>query len=257
MVQKLIHFDLMWQQYPNPGGSADQAKASIGGEVNADWINNTCVIRISRSFNYSGHSIPADFAGLNTVVGGDGLHYAFRVKEFRQYLTEVYGQPAISYQYPKARPGRDPKIHGLIPSEFEGHQGVICFVVPGWRDATGHIDLWNGESCIHSAYFSRASDVYLWEVSDSAASIDYSTPPSSQPQYSIAAAVGYEGANQAEDVKTVQTLLLANHVDPNGIDGVCGPKTIAAIREFQARFLTAPDGRVDVDGRTWRALNKL
>src|SRR4051812_37323605 len=64
--------------------------------------------------------------------------------------------------------------------------------------------------------------------------------------------------NLPDDVRTVQTLLgkvtppLAARVTVNG---KADPTTIQAIREFQRRFMSAPDGRVDPDGRTIWHLN--
>ena len=55
-----------------PTGSVSQVKRLIGGRVNANWITNTCVVRVSRSLNYAGHPIPKRFRGLLTVSGGDG-----------------------------------------------------------------------------------------------------------------------------------------------------------------------------------------
>lgn len=46
----------------------------------------------------------------------------------------------------------------------------------------------------------------------------------------IEAAVGEGGANRAGDVRTVQWLLLRIGIDPGGIDGIAGPRLIAAIR---------------------------
>lgn len=244
MARRLKNFELMWNAYPNPGGGSSAAKKTIGGNVDADWITNTCVIRVCRSFNYANHRIPRRRQGLNTVSGADGLRYAFRVSEFRRYLTDVYGTPALSHRYPE--PG------GPVPEGFLRRQGVICFVVRGWSDATGHFDLWRDDDCIHTPYFHKASEVYLWEVS-STVSLVRPRPP----VYRISSSVGEGGANSEEDVRIVQTLLSENGVDPGAIDGDCGPKTIRAIRTFQARFLTQPDGRVDLDGRTWRELVQL
>jgi len=33
---------------------AESAKEFIGGNVNDDWITNTCAIRLSRALNYNG-----------------------------------------------------------------------------------------------------------------------------------------------------------------------------------------------------------
>ena len=126
---------------------------------------------------------------------------------------------------------------------------MICFEVDGWSDATGHFDLWNGSECIHSDYFSKASKVHLWEVSS-----DTSMTRPRERMPSLSGSVGVRGANHAADVETVQRLLLNAGFDPGPIDGLSGRRTTAAIRAFQASFLRVPDGRVDVDGRTWREL---
>jgi peptidoglycan hydrolase-like protein with peptidoglycan-binding domain len=76
----------------------------------------------------------------------------------------------------------------------------------------------------------------------------------------IRASVGRGGSNRFEDVRLVQELL-NKHVHPPmqplTVDGIVGPKTIAAIEAFQKRVLSMspPDGRVDPDGRTLIALS--
>ncbi len=78
----------------------------------------------------------------------------------------------------------------------------------------------------------------------------------------ISASVGVGGVNRAADVRTVQQLL--NEVTPPRggpvpllvEDGLCGPKTNAAIRNFQTKQkLPTIDGRADPDGPTMQALN--
>jgi hypothetical protein len=78
----------------------------------------------------------------------------------------------------------------------------------------------------------------------------------------ISASVGAGGVNRAADVRTVQDLL--NNVNPARggpvpllvVDGLCGPKTNAAIRNFQTKQqLPVVDGRADPDGPTMQALN--
>lgn len=76
----------------------------------------------------------------------------------------------------------------------------------------------------------------------------------------ITASVGRNGVNRAADVRTIQTLM-NRHRRPGdqaiAVTGVANPETIAAIEEFQRRVvgLPNPDGRVDPDGRTLKALN--
>jgi hypothetical protein len=71
--------------------------------------------------------------------------------------------------------------------------------------------------------------------------------------------VGRGGKNQRSDVRAVQELLNNNILPPLDVldvDGVAGAKTLTAIEEFQKRVLkmSNPDGRVDPDGPTFRAL---
>lgn len=66
--------------------------------------------------------------------------------------------------------------------------------------------------------------------------------------------VGAGGANRANDVTMVQTLLKLKGFKCGRIDGECGDKTIGAIRAFQAKFMKTPDGLVKPRGATWRKL---
>lgn len=67
--------------------------------------------------------------------------------------------------------------------------------------------------------------------------------------FPLSGSVGRGGQNGAGDVKAVQKALGI------GLDGQCGPQTIAAIEAFQRWIGQAkPDGRVDAGGATERAL---
>ncbi len=243
MAKKLSNFTKMWNMYPYPKGSSDRVKALIGGKVDADWITNTCTIRISRCFNYSGFPIPK-FDGLNSVSGGDRLQYAYRVREFTRYLKAVYGKPQLTHRY------ADPS-DGTIPPSFMGAQGVISFKVNGWADATGHFDLWDGQQCVHTPYFHKASAVYLWIISDE------TEGDVSFIHAQITASVGKFGVNRYQDVLLIQKLLDMRGFSLEMLDGYCGKKTIKAIRKFQSDFLRKPDGRIDVNGRSWNELRGL
>ncbi len=71
----------------------------------------------------------------------------------------------------------------------------------------------------------------------------------------LSGSVGVQGQNSRNDVLTVQRLLKSCGVSPGAIDGRCGPLTVNAILTFQHVFLHNPDGRVDINGITWRHLN--
>jgi peptidoglycan hydrolase-like protein with peptidoglycan-binding domain len=54
----------------------------------------------------------------------------------------------------------------------------------------------------------------------------------------------------------VQQLLQKAGCDPGEIDGICGTMTISAIRSFQSRVLSDPDGLIQPGKITWKSLTK-
>jgi putative peptidoglycan binding protein len=72
--------------------------------------------------------------------------------------------------------------------------------------------------------------------------------------WKIVASVGKAGANKPDDVASVQTLLNQFRTTKLSVTKQCGPETIQAIVDFQKRFMTLADGRVDPNGPTWRKL---
>jgi peptidoglycan hydrolase-like protein with peptidoglycan-binding domain len=76
----------------------------------------------------------------------------------------------------------------------------------------------------------------------------------------ISASVGSGGGNRNADVRIIQELLNRVPVSRGGpaapldVDGLCGPFTVNAIRNFQQRNGVLADGRVDVNGRTFQLL---
>lgn len=80
----------------------------------------------------------------------------------------------------------------------------------------------------------------------------------------ISDSVGLKGKNRHADVKLIQQLFNRNTRRDSKIsalktDGICGQKTIAAIKNFQLKELrmTQPDGRVDPNGRTFLKLTSI
>ena len=71
----------------------------------------------------------------------------------------------------------------------------------------------------------------------------------------LQASVGEHGRNLRQDVSTVQSLLKSKGYDPGKVDGICGAKTIAAIRKFQTTFSARPDGLVEPRQATWMKLS--
>ena len=152
-------FARLWQNYPIEAKEA--VRRRIGGQVNDERLSNTCTIRLSRALNYSGHLIPRSARGLHTATGGDGLHYAYRVREMRPYLEAVYGPPHIVWRV--ASPSED-RLDRSDPREpFLRRRGIIQFSVH-FDDATGHFDIWDGIACRFYQHFDHAYEIALWQT---------------------------------------------------------------------------------------------
>lgn len=147
---------------------SDDVKSTIGGAVNADWITNTCAVRMSRGLNYSNLAVPANFSGLHTVKGGDGKHYAFRVRELRLWLPTdtALGKPDVDV---KKKQGDD-----FDKTTLKDMKGIIAFDIH-FSDATGHFDRWDGTQFSHESgqstdfgnagrYWALATRITLWAL---------------------------------------------------------------------------------------------
>jgi peptidoglycan hydrolase-like protein with peptidoglycan-binding domain len=74
-------------------------------------------------------------------------------------------------------------------------------------------------------------------------------------QNTILNSVGERGSNSHQDVFVIQTLLKSKGFDPGRADGICGPRTVLAIRNFQRTFLAQADGLVEPGRTTWLRLS--
>jgi peptidoglycan hydrolase-like protein with peptidoglycan-binding domain len=74
----------------------------------------------------------------------------------------------------------------------------------------------------------------------------------------LCTSVGRGGANRADDTRLVQRLLNDARAATNAallaVDGIVGPKTTAAIEEYQRKNALPTDGRVDPGGPTLKHL---
>jgi hypothetical protein len=158
-VATLPSFSKLWDQYPDYlHYSSGEVKQMIGGKVNAAWITNTCAIRLSRALNYNALEIPRKSAGLNVVGGADKKWYAFRVRELRTWLTSKLGRPGFDISKKVKTPFDKGTISHL--------RGIIGFDIR-FRDATGHLDLWDGsrfssEHLMSKDYWTHATRIWLW-----------------------------------------------------------------------------------------------
>ncbi|HEX7313588.1 MAG TPA: peptidoglycan DD-metalloendopeptidase family protein [Pyrinomonadaceae bacterium] len=107
-------------------------------------------------------------------------------------------------------------------------------------------------------------------VTDTAAVVaETGAVPQDVEDWKISGSVGRwerRAVNRKEDVETVQEMLRGaamilrdQQLDPGTVDGSIAragrrSQTIEAIKVFQSRFMTSPDGVIGVGGRTWREL---
>ena len=152
-MAKFPPFQDLWAAFPK--GEAVEVKAQIGGRVDADWITNTCAIRVSRALNNAGATI--SYAKGKTISGADGKWHYFRVADLGAYLLANFGKPDLVIDRKAGAPA-------LAPKDLLGVKGIVKFDVRIWRDATGHFTLWDGATCADKCYFAEASSISLWKV---------------------------------------------------------------------------------------------
>ncbi len=149
------------------GGAIDDTRLPpkqqwLGGE-NGD----TCTIRMSRAFNYSGVPVPRTFPGFRTVHGGHGFNYGFAVQELHRWMLSHFGKPDI---YVRGAP--------VARDAFAEKKGLIVFDISKFglnldqrTRALGHADLWDGRtfydeidntSSPERDFFKIADAVSLW-----------------------------------------------------------------------------------------------
>ncbi len=152
----------LWEEYPDYiNFTSLQVKEMIGGNVNIPMITNTCAVRLSRTLNYNNLELPAGFPDLNYEKGADGKRYCYRVREIRTWMIHKIGKPQF-------------EIKKKVDEDFDkttlsAKKGIIGFDI-NFKDATGHLDMWDGsifssEHLMSRDYWKSATKIWLWEVS--------------------------------------------------------------------------------------------
>jgi hypothetical protein len=148
--------------------SSSAAYNFIGGNVAYNYNNwpgafaNSCAIKLSYALNVAGFNIPQISGQTMTAdINGDGVNenFIYRVSAMIPYLDSALGS------------GERLSINDL--STLEGRQGIICFGDCNFSDATGHVDLWDGEQVVGSNYSSRCDSIIFWDLTSEPASSSY------------------------------------------------------------------------------------
>ena len=131
--------------------SAPEVCEFIGGKVKANNFTNCCAVRLSYAFNKSGIKIPYI---QNETVSGElkpnesKEWYIFRVRVFKKYLDEKYTKITTNKK---------------SLEDFKDKKGVIVFDV-NWSDATGHVDLFDGNKVEGHDYTADSNSISLYLI---------------------------------------------------------------------------------------------
>ncbi|EPR3505036.1 type VI secretion system amidase effector protein Tae4 [Serratia marcescens] len=136
-------FGPAWIRFSEVNVNVKKVGALIGGKVESNIENgifeNACPIRMSYVLNYTGIPIPSN-SGYATVSGKDKKWYLYRVNDMILFLEKNFGKPDITVKSP-------------TPAKFSGKKGIMVIQGNGWRNASGHVTLWNGDICSDSCHF--------------------------------------------------------------------------------------------------------
>lgn len=110
---------------------------------------NSCAMRVSRALTHAKQRINPSHCNWAGVKDREGRPYIIRVATMRCYLDRNHGAADVT---------------GSSQSRFRGHKGIIVFQSCGFATASGHVDLWDGYSCVGNCpYFDNCSNIRLYK----------------------------------------------------------------------------------------------
>jgi Type VI secretion system (T6SS), amidase effector protein 4 len=136
-------FTTAWTNFSKINVSVPEVAKIVKGKVQWNIDNgiftNACPIRMSYVLNKTIFTIPGPGHGYAVSSGGDHMWYMYRVTDMMKYLRKTFGEPDKTVTSPK-------------PTDFSGTNGIILIEGTGWKDATGHVTLFNGVGCQDSCH---------------------------------------------------------------------------------------------------------
>jgi hypothetical protein len=131
---------------------------------------NTCAIRMSKSFNYSGIVLPSlpdnKNGSKNSVKGTDGKNYIINAKALNAWMRKTFGTNSSNYTHYTAAQGGN-KGTGF-KNLLEGKQGIYSMVSrPEIQESwgTGHANLLQNGECLLNCHF--------YDINNSFVPVDY------------------------------------------------------------------------------------
>jgi hypothetical protein len=138
---------------------ANRAKlfSQLGGEwpskVNDPAYANTCAVRLSIALKKSGATLP-----VKDGIEGNGSPVIFKVQTMGTAMTRLFGPSTWGMS---KQPGT-----AIKASDLPRFPGIVVYHV-GWKDATGHFDLWTGNGFVGNGNFSDIADgmdIAVWRI---------------------------------------------------------------------------------------------
>jgi RHS repeat-associated protein len=150
-------FASLWKNYPAPQTYPTAVSPSgrqsiwdlIGGKValngNGGVFKNSCAIRMSYALNKVGCQIP--YVKGKTSSGANGDWHFFRLEDLSQFLQGEWGTP-------------EALTPGGWKSALAGRSGMLQYDIH-WRNATGHMSLWNGATNVDGPNYDYSNPAIL------------------------------------------------------------------------------------------------
>jgi hypothetical protein len=182
--QSLPSWNDYYNAYPkNADGTwmtgADNVFNFVGGDVlqaRLDYpnsTNNPCALKVSIALNGAGINIPAINSTSNnpgTLKGADGKYYFLNAKALNSWMKRTFGtNPATSttplnvnhFQFGS----NDGGANGInFPTLLSSKKGIYTMLPFNSSDfgASGHCDIFDGNTCAAGCYFGSAQEVNIW-----------------------------------------------------------------------------------------------
>ena len=128
-------------------GLGDKIGGKVKQNIDGGFFENTCAIRMSYALNNAGLEI-TNSGGLSVSSGSDGKWYIYRVKDLKRFIESNFSEKETVKK----------------TKDLKGKKGIIIFEDCGFSDATGHADLFNGNSVEWTDYDKDCNTKILYKI---------------------------------------------------------------------------------------------
>lgn len=168
--QNLPSWQAFYDAFPkNSDGSwmygADNIYPLVGGDVlqaRLDYpklTNNTCALKVSIALVGSGIQIP--YIEGSTVKGADDNYYFLNAKSLNIWMQKTFG---VSPDNPKQHSFSTFDVSGTLGEILNYKKGIYIAIFPEGNSASGHADLFDGNSCTGGCHLESADTIHFWEL---------------------------------------------------------------------------------------------